>query len=241
VSVALITGANRGIGRAVAAELAARGMTVIVGARDEDAGARAARQIGHDASHVRLDVTDEASVRTAAVKVGCEHGRLDVLVNNAGVLPEATNDRAAEIVDLAMFRETFGTNLLGPVAVLEAFLPLLRKSAQGRIVNVSTTMGSLTDQTNPDSPYYGVVAPAYQSSKAALNNVTIALAKQLAGTAIKVTSVCPGFVQTDLTPANREQAPITAEQAAMVVVEAATLPPDAPSGTFIDASGTVAW
>jgi NAD(P)-dependent dehydrogenase (short-subunit alcohol dehydrogenase family) len=125
--------------------------------------------------------------------------------------------------------------------VIEAFLPLLRNSAAGRVVNVSSTTGSLADQDNPQSPYYPMVLPAYQSSKAALNSLTIALGKKLAGTPIKVTSVCPGFVQTDLTPANREQAPLTAEQAARIVVEAATLPPSAPTGTFTSHDGPIPW
>jgi NAD(P)-dependent dehydrogenase (short-subunit alcohol dehydrogenase family) len=179
--------------------------------------------------------------RPAADHVAQRFGHLDVLVNNAGVLPEATNSEPAEVVDVAMFRTTFDTNLFGAVAVLEAFLPLLRRSPAGRIVNVTTTMGSLTDQTDPESPYYGTVVPAYQASKAALNNVTIALAKALADTPIKVTSVCPGFVQTDLTPANRTQAPLTAAEAAEVLHRAATLPDQAASGTFIDAAGVVPW
>jgi NAD(P)-dependent dehydrogenase (short-subunit alcohol dehydrogenase family) len=140
-----------------------------------------------------------------------------------------------------MFRSTYETNLFGAVAVLEAFLPLLRRSEGGRIVNITSTMGSLTDQTDPSSPYYGMVLPAYQSSKAALNNVTIGLAKALVDTPIKVTSVCPGWVQTDLAPGNREQAPLTAEQAAEVVHRAATLPSDGRSGTFVDAHGVVPW
>lgn len=125
--------------------------------------------------------------------------------------------------------------------MLEVFLPLLRRSRAGRVVNVSTTMASLNDQTNPGSPYYAMVVPAYQSSKAALNNLAIATAKALAETPIKVTSVCPGFVQTDLTPINRDQAPLSADQAAQIIVTAATLPDDAPSGTFIDANGPVPW
>jgi NAD(P)-dependent dehydrogenase (short-subunit alcohol dehydrogenase family) len=240
VTTALITGGNRGLGRAVAEALAKRGITVVVGARDEGDGAEAAKQIGNGATSVRLDVTDPASVRAAASWVEEHHGGLDVLVNNAGVLPEATSE-PGEAVDLDLFQQTYATNVFGPVAVLEAFLPQLRKSSQGRIVNVSTTMGSLTDQTDPNSPYYGTVVPAYQSSKAALNNITIALAKALADTSIKVTSVCPGFVQTDLTPINRQQAPLTPAQAATVVVDAVTLPDDAPSGTFIDSNGTVRW
>lgn len=237
---ALITGGSRGLGRAVAEALAARGMDVVVGARNHGDGVHAAKQIGHKATTVQLDVTDPESVRAAAAWIEKHHGGLDVLVNNAGVLPEATNG-AADIVDLDVFRQTYATNVFGPVAVLQAFLPHLRKSPHGRIVNVSTTMGSLTDQTNPESPYYGMIVPAYQSSKAALNSITIALGKALADTTVKVTSVCPGFVQTDLTPINRQQAPLTPAEAAAVVVAAATLPADAPSGTFVDSNGTVPW
>lgn len=236
----LITGGNRGLGRAVAEALVEGGMRVVIGARDEGDGAEAAGQIGHGATSVQLDVTDPASVRAAALWVEGRHGGLDVLVNNAGALPEATN-QAGEVVDLDMFQQTYAVNVFGSVAVLEAFLPQLRRSRSGRIVNVSSTMGSLTDQTDPGSPYFGMVLPAYQSSKAALNSITIALGKALAETPIKVTSVCPGFVQTDLTPLNRHQAPLTAAQAAAIVVQAATLPDDAPSGTFIDSNGLVPW
>ena len=242
--VALVTGASRGIGRATAHRLARDCGHVVLTARDvvavEDEADRL-RSEGFSASAVRLDVTDDASVRAAADYVDTHFDHLDVLVNNAGVLPEATNPAPAEVVDTTMFRKTFETNVVGAVAVLEAFLPLLRRSAAGRIVNVTTTMGSLTDQTDPESPYYPVVVPAYQASKAALNNVTIALAKALADTPIKVTSVCPGYVQTDLTPVNREQAPLTASEAAEVLHRAATLPAGAASGTFVDAHGIVPW
>jgi NAD(P)-dependent dehydrogenase (short-subunit alcohol dehydrogenase family) len=244
LKVALVTGASRGIGRATAHRLARDCGHVILTGRDastvEEAADRLNRE-GFAASALRLDVTDTASVRAAADEVERRFGHLDVLVNNAGVLPEATNPAPAEVVDAAMFRTTFDTNLFGAVNVLEAFLPLLRRSPAGRIVNVTTTMGSLTDQTDPESPHYGTVVPAYQASKAALNNVTIALAKALADTPIKVTSVCPGFVQTELTPVNRSQAPLTATEAAEVLGHAATLPDDAPSGTFIDAAGDVPW
>ncbi|HUG83576.1 MAG TPA: SDR family NAD(P)-dependent oxidoreductase, partial [Euzebya sp.] len=144
-------------------------------------------------------------------------------------------------VDLEMFTRTFAINVFGVIAVLEAFLPLLRHSDAGRVVNVSSTMGSLSDQLDPTSPYFSTVVPAYQSSKAALNSITIALSKQLVDTPIKVTSVCPGFVQTDLTPANRAHAPLTADEAAHIVLTAATLADDASSGTFIDHNGPVAW
>ena len=242
--VALVTGGNRGLGLAVARGLAQGGDRVVLASRDEAAGSAAGARLtseGWRVSSVQLDVTDPQSVRAAAKTVGQSFGRLDVLVNNAGILPEATNAEPVEILDSAMFEQTYATNLLGPVRMLEAFLPLLRKSPSARVVNVTTTMGSLADQTNPESAYYGTVMPAYQSSKAALNNVTIALAKLLKDSHIKVTSVCPGFVQTDLTPMNRQEAPLTAEQAAEVVVQAAALPNQAESGTFVDANGRVPW
>ena len=244
MKVALVTGASRGIGLATARLLARECGHVILAARGsqscEDAADRLARE-GRSASALALDVTDDASVKAAADVVAAEYGHLDVLVNNAGILPEATDASPREAVHLGMFRATFDTNLFGAVSMLEAFLPLLRKSEAGRIVNVSSTVGSLTDQTDPASPYFGLVVPAYQASKAALNNVTIALAKALSDTSIKVTSVCPGFVQTDLTPVSRDQAPLTPEQAAEVVVRAATLPEDAASGAFIGADGVVPW
>ena len=133
------------------------------------------------------------------------------------------------------------TNVLGAVSVIDTFLPLLRESQAGRIVNVSTTLGSLTDQSDSSSIYFGVVAPAYSSSKAALNGITVALAKLLKDTPIMVNSVCPGYAQTDLTPVNREQAPLTADEASQIVVELALIPDDGPRGQFIDRNGSVAW
>lgn len=243
MKIALVTGGNRGIGLATARRLARDCGQVVITSRDATAGEDAADRLqreGYQVTSLPMDVTDETSVKIAAGVIEERFGHLDVLVNNAGILPEATHAEPAEAVDLEMFRRTFDTNLFGAVAVLEAFLPLLRRSDAGRIVNISTTMGSLTDQTNPASPYFSLVVPAYQSSKAALNNVTIALAKQLAETPIKVTSVCPGFVRTGLAPAAQD-APLAPEDAAEVVHRAATLPADAASGTFIDADGVVPW
>lgn len=244
MKIALVTGANKGIGLAAARRLARDGSHVVVAGRDRAAAEQAAeglRAEGLAASSVWLDVTDAVSVRAAAAVVAVRFGHLDVLVNNAGILPEATNDRVTEVVDLAMFEQTHATNVLGPVAVIEAFLPLLRRSAAGRIVNVSSTVGSLAHQTDPASPWHAMVVPAYQSSKAALNAITIVLSKALAETPIKVTSVCPGWVQTDLAPGNREQAPLTPEDAAEVIARAAALSAEDPTGTFIDAAGPVAW
>jgi NAD(P)-dependent dehydrogenase (short-subunit alcohol dehydrogenase family) len=244
MKIALVTGANKGIGLATARRLARECGHVIVGARNTEAGQQAADRLsreGFSVSSLTMDVTNPASVRAAAADVSERFGHLDVLVNNAGILPEATNVDPKEALDLAMFEQTYATNVLGPVAVIEAFLPLIRKSSAGRIVNVSSAMGSLAHQTDPNSPWYSMVVPAYQSSKAALNAITIVLAKALADTPIKVNSVCPGFVQTDLTPANKEQAPTTPAEAAEVVVEAAALSSDGATGTFVDANGTVSW
>jgi NAD(P)-dependent dehydrogenase (short-subunit alcohol dehydrogenase family) len=241
--IALVTGANRGLGLEIARQLAQSGATVIISGRDAGKAERAAdemRDDGLDVSGVQLDVTDPASARRVAEEIRSEHGVVDILVNNAGVLPEATSE-SGEAVDGGLFRETFETNLFGAVNVTEELLPLLRESNAGRIVNVSTTMGSLTDQSNPRSPYFGTVVPAYQASKAALNSVTISLAKLLTDTTIKVNAVCPGFVQTDLTPVNREQAPLTAADAAHVAVRYALLDDDGPSGGFFDQEAAVAW
>ena len=243
--IALITGANRGLGFATARRLGRSGVKVIVGARTvakgEDAADRLRRE-GLDAESLAIDVDSEASVQEAARHVEREHGRVDILINNAGILPEATAGDLDQPLDLRMFRASFETNVFGAVSVTKEFLPLLRRSASGRIVNVSSTMGSLTDQSDPSSPYYGVVVPAYQASKAALNGFTVALSKALADTSIKVNSVCPGWVQTDLGgAANRSAAPTTADDAAQIVVDMASIPDDGPTGGFVDRAGTVAW
>jgi NAD(P)-dependent dehydrogenase (short-subunit alcohol dehydrogenase family) len=243
--IALVTGANRGLGFQIARQLGQSGARALVAARDPEKGEQAAAELaaeGLDVGTVVLDVESVSSVEAAAEQVTKDHGRLDILVNNAGVLPEATTTDAAEPLDMALFRRTFETNLFGAVAVTQSFLPLLRRSPAGRIVNVSTTMGSLADQSDPSSQYYDLVVPAYQTSKAALNGLTIALAKSLADTPIKVNSVCPGWVQTDLGgPANRAAAPLRADDAARIAVTMATLPDDGPSGQFVDRNGTVPW
>ena len=244
-TIALVTGANRGLGLEIARGLGRAGMTVLVAGRRPASVQSAAddlRAEGLDARPLVLDVTDPRSVRAAAEQVERDHGALDVLVNNAGVLPEATAPDGGEApVDLDLFLRTFETNLFGVVSVVGAFAPLLRRSADGRIVNVSTTMGSLREQLNPESPYYDLVVPAYQGSKAALNALTIALSKRLEG-AVRVDAICPGWLQTDLGgPANRQAAPMTAAEGAEIVVEVATAPAASPTGTFRDRAGAVAW
>jgi NAD(P)-dependent dehydrogenase (short-subunit alcohol dehydrogenase family) len=245
IKIAVITGANRGLGFATARRLGQSGVRVIVGARNlangDEAVARLRRE-GLDCEPLRIDVDSAESVREAAKLVEREHGRIDILINNAGILPEATATDVDRPLDLGMVRETFETNVFGTISVTNEFLPLLRRSASGRIVNVSSTMGSLTDQTDPSSPYYGLLVPAYQMSKAALNGFTIALSKALTDTSIKVNSVCPGWVQTDLGgPANRAAAPTTADEAAQIVVDMASIDDDGPTGQFVDRDGAVAW
>ncbi|WP_233528579.1 SDR family oxidoreductase [Antrihabitans stalagmiti] len=243
-TIALITGGNRGLGLATARLLGRGGVTVLIGARDEVQGERAAAQLrgeGILAQAISLDVTSESSVESAADDISARFGRIDILVNNAGVLPEATRPVESPL-DLSAFRETFDTNVFGAVTMTKFFLPLLRKSASGRIVNVSSTMGSLSDQSDPRSQYYGQVVPAYQMSKAALNGLTVALAKLLTGTSIKVNSICPGWVRTDLGgAANRAAAPTDAADAAEIVADMALLGSDGPSGQFFDRMGSVAW
>lgn len=241
---ALVTGSTRGIGRETVEALADIGYRVIVtgrSQRDADKAASEMRDAGHDAIGIGLDVGDPASVDRAGDDVEQITDSLDVLVNNAGILPEAVDDSAALFVSPRVLEETFRVNTFGPAFVVERFLPLIQRALAGRIVNVSTSMGSLSEQLNPQSPYFGMVVPAYQASKAALNSFTVGLSKQLAGSLIKVTAVCPGFVRTDLAPIAREQAPTSPRDAARVVVRAAMLPAHEPSGQFLDSSRVVPW
>ena len=185
--VALVTGANKGIGHAIASELAGRGFTVLVGARDASRGEAAARRIAGDARPILLDVTRADSIAAAAERIRRELGRLDVLVNNAGIARSA-RPSAASLEDV---RAVFETNVFGVIAVTQAMLPLLREAPAGRIVNVSTRLGSLSAITDPTFPMPGVGGVAYGPSKTALNAVTIAFAQELAGTPIKVNLACP--------------------------------------------------
>jgi NAD(P)-dependent dehydrogenase (short-subunit alcohol dehydrogenase family) len=244
-SVALVTGANRGLGLATARLLAESGATVLLGARNTakaEVAAANLRDEGLVCWPLTLDVESAASIADAAERVEREFGRLDILVNNAGILPEATTPDAEQPLDLELFRRTFDTNVFGAAAVSQAFLPLLRASDAGRIVNVSSRMGSLSDQLDPTSPYAAMVLPAYQTSKAALNGLTVALAKTLSDTSVLVNSVCPGWVQTDLGgPDNRAAAPTPALQAAQTVVDMALVAANGPTGTFVDLEGPVPW
>ncbi|KAB2362913.1 SDR family oxidoreductase [Actinomadura montaniterrae] len=244
--VALVTGANKGIGRAIAEGLAARGMTVLLAARDPDLGGKAAadlRDAGYDVRFVLLDVTDDASVRAAADTVAASPGRLDVLVNNAGI-SGGVRDLPSE-ADLDRTRQVFETNLFGVMRVTNALLPLLRRSPAARIVNVSSGTGSLAHMTDPDHYFWNLGAVAsYPQSKAALNMLTVQYAKELRDTGVLVNAVAPGACATDFATEHiRAGRTITrtAEQGAAIAIRMATLPDGGPTGGFFDDDGPVPW
>jgi NAD(P)-dependent dehydrogenase (short-subunit alcohol dehydrogenase family) len=245
--VALVTGANKGIGHEIAKQLAARGHTVLVGARDLARGEAAARLLAGDARAIALDVTNAGSIAAAAARIGRELGRLDVLVNNAaiaigraaGVATRAgISAGAPSTASLADIRLVFETNVFGVIAVTQAMLPLLRKAPAARIVNLSSSLGSLTVIGDPTFPLPGIGGVAYGPSKTALNAVTIAFAQELADTAIKVNLACPGFTATDL---NNHSGTRTVAEAAREPVRLALLGPDGPTGTFSNEAGPIRW
>ncbi len=232
-SVALVTGASKGIGKEIARQLAAAGLAVYVGSRDAARGARTIEQIGSDARLLVLDVTDTASITDAARQV---HS-LDILVNNAGI---SGDGKTADHEDLGTFRRIYETNVFGVVAVTNAFLPALQRSAHPRIVNISSGTGSLAWATGPQFPHRGTHA-AYRSSKTALNALTVYYAHALADDGIKVNALAPGLRRTDLnaTAAASDGDPA---EAAAGAVRLALLPDDGPSGEFFSWDGTpVPW
>ncbi|GAA2130332.1 SDR family oxidoreductase [Actinomadura napierensis] len=237
-TIALITGANKGIGYEIAAGLGALGWSVGVGARSEgprEAAVEKLRAAGADAFGVPLDVTDDASAAAAARLVEERAGRLDVLVNNAGITGGMPQEPTR--VDLDTVRTAVETNVIGVIRVTNAMLPLLRRSASPRIVNMSSTVGSLTRQTTPGAQT-GPIAAAYATSKTFLNAVTVQYAKELHDTNILINAGCPGFCATDL---NGFRGVRTPEQGAAIAVRLATLPDDGPTGTFQDDDGPIPW
>jgi NAD(P)-dependent dehydrogenase (short-subunit alcohol dehydrogenase family) len=232
-TIALITGANKGIGLETARQLGARGVTVLAGARDEARGQQAERTLrdglldGADARFVPLDVTDSKSVRQVADWIETEYGRLDILVNNAGIAPKTRGGPPSE-TDLDAMREVYETNVFGVILVTNAMLPLLRRGRAARIVNVSSEVGSITSMTDPSSPLARMPAGlAYPSSKSALNMITAMYAKELRDTPIKVNAANPGYTKTDL---NRNTGFRSVAEGAEASVHLATLDADGPSG-----------
>ena len=231
IKIALITGANKGIGFQTARQLGSEGMTVLVGARDQDRGRqaeRALREAGIDARFVQLDVTDAKSIHRTAEWIKAEYGHLDILINNAGTASVARRGWPPSQTSLEDMRAVYETNVFGVVAVTNAMLPLLRRAGAARIVNVSSEVGSITARTDPASPLAQIPASlAYPSSKSALNMITAMYAKELRDTFIKVTAANPGYTKTDL---NRNSGFRSAAEGAEASVYLATLPADGPSG-----------
>jgi NAD(P)-dependent dehydrogenase (short-subunit alcohol dehydrogenase family) len=240
--VALVTGANKGLGRETARQLAHRGLTVLLGSRDRARGAEAARALAADGvtvTPVGLDVTDPPDVRALAARVREEYGRLDVLVNNAGTFVGSL----AHETTVAEMRDIFEVNVFGVVTVTHAFLPLLSRSTAPRIVNVSSTTASLTlTSDGADLPGNAEVRMAYTSSKAALNMLTVQYARAFARDPerahIKVNSATPGYTATDM---NDHRGSRHVSEAARAVVELAMLPDDGPTGAFLGDDGVVSW
>jgi NAD(P)-dependent dehydrogenase (short-subunit alcohol dehydrogenase family) len=244
--VALVTGANKGIGLQIAKDLAAHGFSVVVGSRDLEHGETAAKSVGANARAVQLDVTDQASIAAAAERIRSELGRLDVLVNNAGISHADMPGRSFEevvasdrlsVAPLDWVRAVFETNVFGVIAVTQAMLPLLRAAPAARIVNVASAGGSLTLNSDPANPHRSMFG-TYSASKAAANAVTVAFAADLETAGIKVNAACPGFTATDL---NNFRGTRTVEQAAREPVRLALIDADGPTGTFSNEDGPLPW
>lgn len=243
---ALITGANKGIGLQIAKDLAAHSFTVLIGSRNFEHGETAAKSVGADAHAIQLDVTNRDSIAAAAKRIRNEFGRLDVLVNNAGIshtgrpgtsLEKMVKSGRASAAALDDVRTVFETNVLGVIAVTQAMLPLLREAPAARIVNVSSSVGSLTLNSDPANRLRSLYG-TYSMSKTALNAVTIAFAADLESAGIKVNVACPGFTSTDL---NNFEGTRTVEQAAREPVRLALLDSNGPTGTFSNEDGPLPW
>lgn len=242
--MALVTGASRGIGREIAGKLAGRGMAVFLAARDPgrcEEAVSGLRAQGHDAHAIALDVTDQATIEAAAKRVEETFGRLDVLVNNAGISGHPAAGTAAT-ADLATVRAVFETNVFGVIAVTNAMLPLLRRSTAARVVNLSSSVGSLELMSNPGS-HFAALPPsaAYAPSKTALNSLTVQYAKELRDEGILVNAADPGACATDFTSHLPFTIPRTAADGAGIAVRLATLGPDGPTGGYLNDQGAVPW
>ncbi|MFD1992484.1 SDR family NAD(P)-dependent oxidoreductase [Paenibacillus nicotianae] len=244
--VALVSGANKGIGLQIAKDLVAKGFTVLVGSRNLEKGKMAVNDIGEGAQAVQLDVTNQHSIVAAAEYIEKEYGRLDVLINNAGIshpgksdgnFPESVQSGLLTVAPMEDIRAVFETNVFGVIALTQSMLPLLHQAPAGRIVNIGSSGGSLTWNSNPDNPHRAMFG-TYSSSKSALHAITLAFAFALESTPIKVNIACPGFTSTAL---NNFAGTRSVEEGAREAVRLAMIGPDGPTGTFSDENGTVAW
>ncbi len=238
--IALITGANKGIGFETARQLAQKGIHVFLAARDRAKGEAAARALAETelpVEFLQLDVTNCDSIAAAVSAVEEKHSSLDILINNAGIGRDDPDKKPSEQT-LEVWRETFETNLYGLIAVTRAFLPLLRRSPAGRIVNVSSILGSMALHSDPNSPIYDSKRVAYNVSKSAVNAWTVQLAYELKNTPIKVNAGHPGWVKTEL---GGEEAPLSVEEGAATSVYLAMLDKDGPSGTYVFGRDVLPW
>jgi NAD(P)-dependent dehydrogenase (short-subunit alcohol dehydrogenase family) len=233
--VALITGANKGLGLEIARQLGQKGVTVVLGARDEAKAKAAADKLraeGVDAHAVKLDVTSESDVEAIPAFFESKFGRLDILVNNAGVALDPGG------VTRETFRQTYETNVIAPYFITQALLPLLKASPAGRIVNQSSVMGSMTAMSDPNSFSPEMAVPAYCSSKAALNMLTVTTARTLEGSNVKANSAHPGWVKTDI---GTDRAPLEVDEGAKTAVALALLADDDPTGAFFHMGEALPW
>ncbi|MFK4087885.1 SDR family oxidoreductase [Kribbella sp. NPDC020789] len=233
--IALVTGANKGIGKEIARQLGEAGYQVLVGSRDATRGRQAAEEL-ENATAIQLEVTDPKSVQDAADTIAEEYGRLDVLVNNAAIIPDG--DSAVSEIEAAVLRDGFETNVVGLVAVTQAMLPLLRKAERARVVNLSTSLASFTLVGDPESRMSTRRTLAYNATKAAVNMVTVMLANELRGTGILVNAADPGNCATDMGGWDAARTPA---QGAAVAVRLATLDADGPTGEVYAEAGRLPW
>lgn len=236
--IALITGANRGIGFETAKQLGSEGFTVLIGARNKKNGEEAEAKLkesGIDAYFIEIDVNDQSSIERAAKEINEKCGRLDVLVNNVGAAFDMNNVLE---VDPKILKDTFDINFFSMLAVTKAMLPLIHKSTSGRIVNMSSELGSLTRLSDPSNEFYNNKVFSYNASKTLVNQFTVHLAYELKDSNIKVNSACPGFTATAL---NNFMGTRSVEQATTIIVKLATLAEDGPTGGFFDENGVIPW
>ena len=238
--IALVTGATRGIGLHTVRQLAEAGVHTLLAGRDREKSVQAALQLqaeGLPVEAITLDVTDAASIAQAVTAVEARHGRLDILVNNAGILLDEPG-KSVSAQSLDTWRKTFDTNVFGVIAVTQAFLPLIRKSQAGRIVNVSSLLGSVTLHKDPSSPIYDFKVPAYNVSKSAVNAWTVQLAYELRDTTIKVNTIHPGYVRTDM---NAGEGELEVADGARTSVALALIDNDGPTAGFYYQDQELPW